>query len=374
MTLLQVLGPLALEVNGRTVALGGDKQRIVLALLAAAEGRAVPIASLLDALWEEAVGDKALATLQVHVSNLRRALATAGEPGPRVELLHDGYRLDLGGGELDVVLFRTRCAEASAARARGDAETASRLYGEALALWRGPAFADLTAVRAVAEIAVGLDEDRLVAVGRRIEADLARGLHAELVSELTRLVHQHPLRERFWEQHIVALYRSGRQGDALAAYATVRRLLQDELGVDPGEPLRRLEAAILAHDPDLDWTGTPVAVRVDATQRADDPALPAAALVARDGTRAPLTSGRHVIGRDPGCALVVDDPKVSRRHAEVVGTPDGYLLTDLGSTNGTFVNGRLCRAQLLGAGDEVTLGSTTWTFSVDPAPEPRAPA
>lgn len=368
MTVLRVLGPLALDAAGHGIALGGDKQRTVLALLAAAEGRVVPTASLLEGLWEDAVTDKAHATLQVHVSNLRRALAAAGEGAPRVELVHDGYRLDLAATQLDLAQFRSHCAAASAARTRGDSEAASRLYADALGLWRGDAFADLSGVRAVREIAVALDEDRLVAVGRRIDADLDRGLHAELVSELSQLVRQHPLRERFWEQLMVALYRSGRQADALSAYAGVRRLLSDELGVDPGEPLQRLEAAVLAHDPALDGRHTVAGPRVSATLRADDLAVPDAQLLAPDGRAVRLGPGRLLIGRDPECALVVDDPKVSRRHAEVVGTPEGYLLNDLGSTNGSFVNGRSCRSQLLSSGDELTLGATTWTFALDPQP------
>ena len=368
-----VLGPLAVEVSGREVALGGVKQRTVLALLAAAEGRAVTVQALLDALWDDDPGDKAAATLQVHVSNVRKALAAAGDGAPRVEHVPDGYRLDLAGAELDVVTFRGLCADGAAARARDDAATASARYGEALALWRGAAYADLAEVRAVTELAVALDEDRLVAVERRIDAELLLGRHAEQVSELQRLVRAHPLRERFWEQLLLALYRSGRQADALAAYATVRRQLLDELGVDPGEPLRRLEAAILAQDPVLDAEHTPAA-RVDATLRADDGSTPPAALVAAGGSRVALAAGRCVLGRQPGCTVVVDDPKVSRRHAEIVGTPGGYVLSDLGSTNGSYVNDELTSTRLLADGDRLTLGSTTWTFSLEALPDGPARA
>jgi len=369
-TWVRVLGPLAVEVDGSALALGGLKQRTVLAVLAAAEGRSVTVSSLLDALWDDGGGDKAAATLQVHVSNLRRALEAGG---PVVEHVPDGYRLDLRGAELDVVRFRELCAEAGAARAKEDAETASARYGEALALWRGPAYADLADVRAVAELAVALDEDRLVAVERRIDAELLRGHHAEVVGQLTQLTREHPLRERFWEQLLLALYRSGRQADALSAYAAVRRLLLDELGVDPAEPLRRLEAAILAQDPVLDAASTP-ADRVDATLRGDGPVVPPAALRAADGTTLRLAAGRCVLGRHHECTHVLDDPRVSRRHAEVVGTPEGYVVTDLGSTNGTLVNDVLTRTSLLADGDHLTLGSTTWVFSLEALPDPGGSA
>ena len=363
---LRVLGPLVWEVGGRPAPLGGDKQRTVLALLAAAEGRAVAVTSLVDALWEDDAGDSAVATLQVHVSNLRRSLGAAGDGAPRVERLRDAYVLELGDAELDVALFRARCAEAASAREAGDAARAATRYRDALGLWRGPAYADLTGVRAVREIAVALDEDRLVAHERLVDAELAAGRHVEVVGELSVLVHQHPLVERFWEQYVLALYRSGRQADALAAYSTVRRLLSDELGVDPGEPLRRLEAAVLDHDPALDWVpaGGPGA---EVTERAGSRTLPPARLVLPDATDLLLTPGRLVIGRDPTCGLVLDDPQVSRQHAEVVGTPDGYLLRDLGSTNGSYVGGHLTATRVLVRDDEITLGSTRLRFVLDDA-------
>jgi DNA-binding SARP family transcriptional activator len=361
---LRLLGPMRVEIDGRELALGGLKQRGILALLLTADGRAVSVPALLDALWADGGGDNAGATLQVHVSNLRKALAAGGEKAPRVELMAGGYRLTTSGAVIDLDEFRRLRRAAAALTASGAHAEAAQLYDEALAWWQGPALADVVAVRAVNDVAVALDEDRLVTLGHRVDADLACGRHAEVVGELRRLVAEHPLRERFWEQLVLALYRSGRQADALAAYSSVRRLLLDELGVDPGRDLRELETGILEQSETLAWSA-PVAapsVVVEETLRADDEGRPAAVLVAADGSRTPLGSGRTTIGRHPECSILVDDAKVSRHHAELVATPDGWAVSDLGSTNGTFVNGSACRSQLLADGDQLTIGTTTMTF------------
>src|SRR5206468_399231 len=156
-----------------------------------------------------------------------------------------GYRLVVADDELDAARFDAFAEQGRATLAADEPDRAADMLREALALWRGPAFGDLAHETAVAGHAASLDERRLSAVEDRIDADLALGRHSELVAELDRLVAQHPLRERLRGQQMLALYRAGRQADALAAYADARRYLVDELGIEPGPALRQLERAVL---------------------------------------------------------------------------------------------------------------------------------
>ena len=248
----RILGPLEIRQNGRSLPCKGAKQRLLLATLLLHPNEVVSSDRLIDALWGEDPPPTAAKALQVHVSQLRRLL----EPGLLVTR-PPGYELRVGDGQLDLPAFEAQAAEGRAAAASGRAERASALLGDALALWRGPPLADLTFEEALRAEISRLEELRLAVLEDRIGADLALGRHSELVPELEGLAGAHPLRERLRWQLMVALYRSGRQADALEVYRQTRRLLVDELGLEPSRELKALEERILAQDPELDSPRAP---------------------------------------------------------------------------------------------------------------------
>ena len=242
---VRLLGPIEAERDGVPATLGGPKPRALLAVLALEPGRVVSVDKLVEALWPGDPPETAAHAVQVYVSQLRKAL------GPVIATRAPGYELELAPERVDLHRFARLTQDGRAALEGGDPVTAEGALREALALWRGPALADfLYEPFAQTEIA-RLEELRTVTLEERIEADLALGRHAELVSELEALVAAQPLRERPRAQLMLALYRSGRQADALAAYRTARGTLVDELGIDPGPELRELEAAILRQDESL---------------------------------------------------------------------------------------------------------------------------
>ena len=239
----RILGPLEVRDGNRLVPLGGPRQRAVLAVLLTRANEVVSTDRLTEELWGDEPPGKAANVLQTYVSHLRKEL------GPDVLLTRaPGYLVQIEPNQLDLHRFERLLDEARAE----SPERAAVILREALALWRGPALADFAyEAFAHAEI-VRLEELRLAALERRIEADLALGRDTELVGELEGLVVRHPLRERFRGQHMLALYRSGRQAEALEAYQATRRTLVDELGIDPSPTLQELERAILRQDASLD--------------------------------------------------------------------------------------------------------------------------
>ena len=242
----RVLGPLEVSDETGPLLLGGQKQRAVLALLLLEPGRVVSIDRLIDALWGEHPPRTATTSLQNFISQLRKTL------GPEVvETKPPGYRLRVRPGELDVDRFRV-LVESS--RAAVPAERAEKLR-HALALWRGPPLADFTFEAFAQPHIAHLEELRLGTLEERVEADLETGGHAELIGELETLVEEHPQRERLRGQLMLALYRSGRQAEALQTYQAGRRLLVEELGVEPGRELHQLHGAILRQDAGLQAPG-----------------------------------------------------------------------------------------------------------------------
>lgn len=239
----QLLGPLEVAEHDRLLALGGVKQRSVLAVLLLHANQVVSADRLIDELWGASPPPTAGKSIQVHVSRLRKELGEG-----RLATRAPGYVLHVDPSELDLARFEHLVAEARTA----DPETAAQKLRAALALWRGPALADLAYEPFVQAEIARLEELRLAALDQRIDADLAAGRHAEIVGELEGLVSGHPLRERLRCQLMIALYRSGRQAEALDAYREARRELSEGLGLEPGEELRQLEHAILQHDPALD--------------------------------------------------------------------------------------------------------------------------
>ena len=247
--LFRLLGPVEVSDGDRPVRLGEGKQRAVLVLLLLHRNEAVSSDRLIDALWGEAPPATAAKVLQNHVGQLRRALDD--REGQRLQTRGRGYVLQVQDGELDVDRFDRLAEEGAQALARERPADAAARLREALALWRGSPLADV-AYEAFAQPEIArLEERHVAALEQRIDADLALGRHADVVAELEGLVAQHPLRERLRAQLMVALYRCGRQADALEAYGEARRVLLDELGVEPGPALRELQAAILRQDPEL---------------------------------------------------------------------------------------------------------------------------
>jgi DNA-binding SARP family transcriptional activator/pimeloyl-ACP methyl ester carboxylesterase len=257
---VKLLGPLEAS-DGRTpIVLAGRKPRALLARLLLDVNRTVASDRLIDDLWGDDVPESAPKMVQVYVSQLRKVL-----PPGVLSTRPPGYAIELDPEAIDVVRFERLRLEGEAAHAAGNAELAAQRYREALALWRGDALAEFPEPFARSE-AARLEELHLACIEARIDADLDRGRHAELPAELEVLVARHPLREALRAQQLLALYRSGRQSEALAAYQAFRALLADELGLEPSARLRELERRILVQDPELELRSPPAAPVVAAPE------------------------------------------------------------------------------------------------------------
>jgi DNA-binding SARP family transcriptional activator len=242
----RVLGPLEVREGARPLAVGRGKERALLAFLLLQANEVVSTDRLIDALWGENPPATAQTALQVYVSKLRKRLGST-----RIVTRAPGYVLELEAEELDLHRFERLISAGASSLAAGDAERAAGMLREALSLWRSPPLADLAYEAFVQPEALRLEELRVAALEQRIEADLVLGRHAQLVGELESLVARNPLRERLRGQLMLALYRSGRQADALDAYQSARRALVEELGLEPGTALQELERAILRQDASL---------------------------------------------------------------------------------------------------------------------------
>ena len=247
-----LLGPVELRIDGRKVALGGPKPRALLAILLLNANQVVPRDRVLEALWGERQPPAAARSLDSYVSRLRGLIGS-----DRLVRRAPGYLLRVEPGELDLERFRGMVEEARSRSAAGHAADAAATLRAALALWRGPALADLLYEPVASPHSERLEELRLSATEERIDADLACGGGPELVSELEGLVRDHPLRERLLGQLMLALYRAGRQAEALSRLQTSRQHLAEELGLQPGPALGDLERRILRHDPGLDAVRPP---------------------------------------------------------------------------------------------------------------------
>ncbi|MBU2663604.1 AAA family ATPase [Actinoplanes bogorensis] len=275
-----LLGPVAAESGGRELALGGLKQRAVFALLALEAGRVVPLDRLIDELWRDEPPARATLSLQSYMSRLRRILAGAPD-APRIVTRPPGWVLTLAPDDVDVARFG---ALVDAARAQTPASAAATLR-TALELWSGPALADLSALPFARDEAARLDELRLTATEMLLESRLAAG-ESDVVAELARrFVTSSPYRERGWSALMLALYRSGRQSEAVAAAAELRRVLGDELGLDPTPETRELEQRIRRQDPSLS---------AEVTRAPAQPSAPAP----------PVPPGTGLVGRDDVLAIV----------------------------------------------------------------------
>ena len=248
---VNVLGPLEVVDDGEPVPLGGPKERRLLAALALQPGQVVAESRLVDVLWGDDPPRTAVKTLQNYVLRLRKALSS-GSGGLSIVTVPPGYALRGSPEAFDSLDAAGRIAQAREAASAGDHGRAAELLEAALACWRGPSLVEFADEPFALAEAARLDELRQAALDERIDAELSLGRHGPCVAELEALLAENPLRERRWGQLMVALYRSGRQADALRAYQRARSILGEELGIDPGPGLRRLEQAVLDQDPSLD--------------------------------------------------------------------------------------------------------------------------
>lgn len=283
-----LLGPLEVRNEGRTIEIARGKPRALLALLLLSPGRVVPVERLIDELWGDTPPATVATALHVYVSGLRKAL------GEGMIATHEpGYAIQVAPEAVDLHRFEQLRREARDA----DPERAAALLAEALAIWRGPALADVALPREAAR----LEELRLGATEERIDAELELGAHEELVPELEGLVREHPFHERLRRQLMLALYRAGRQADALAAFADARRTFVDTLGVDPSPMLQELQHAILRQDvslaPSTDRTAVATVLFLDLGVRGEVEATADLALAAAEEQLS-----AHALRIEPGLA------------------------------------------------------------------------
>lgn len=365
-----LLGPLELTVAGAPTAVRGPKQAAVLAVLAV-ESAPVPADRLAEIVWDREADDRLTHSLQQHVSELRKLIEPSRAGRDRSQVL----RLGPGGYELvasvDIGAFERLASSAELALSDGREAEASELLDLSLALWRGPALADVRQGPWFDSAAARVEERRSHVVEVRVDVLLDQGRHRELVGELEELVAATPFREQLWSRLMLALYRSGRQADALGAYRRARSALVDELGIEPGPELRRLEQRVLAQDPGLEHVGrSPTAPpgELRSTHRTGSSAV-GGSLVLPDGQVVHLGPGRHVVGRQPGSDVLLTDSRVSRDHAEVLVVDGRVEVRDLGSTNGTTVDGAAVdRAELVG-GEVLSFGGVELAYSADEDPD-----
>jgi DNA-binding SARP family transcriptional activator len=330
----RVLGPLEARVGEQTLQLGGTKQRALLAALLLQANEVVTSERLAEELWGPERPRTAATALHVHVSQLRKALRTDRE---LLRTRPGGYMIALERDQLDLHRFEVLAEEGGRALSAGDAVSSLAHLRAALDLWRGPPLADL-AYEPFAQLPImRLEELRLAAIEARVEAELALGHHEALVGELDSLVREHPLRERMRAQLMIALYRSGRQAEALAAYRAGRRLLVDELGIEPDKTLQHLEAAILRHDRTLEHVPTPdrsIVVIDDAKQGTSvllDVAAPLSVRPTRGIVLARIVASDEEVDRASGLLLerrarLIEQGLSARAAAFASGDPGGDIV------------------------------------------------
>jgi DNA-binding SARP family transcriptional activator len=252
-----VLGPLELRRGQRSVPVRGRREQAVLTMLLLADGGTISVERLVAAAWDGDPPPGAVKAIRNCVSALRHRLAADGGPVIPIEATPAGYRLPAGAGRLDARDFRRQVDAARQLATAGDVARAAAGLRDALSRWRGPAL-DGAGGQVVQDCAARLDEERMTVLEECLDLELALGRHRQVTGELLALARQHPLRERFTGRLMLALYRSGRQAEALDAYFRLAKRLAVDLGIDPTPAVTQLHEAILQHDPSLD--GHPAAL------------------------------------------------------------------------------------------------------------------
>jgi DNA-binding SARP family transcriptional activator len=336
---LRVLGPVEAVVDDRLVDLGPRKQRALLALLVSRVGRPVAVDVLLEELWCGAPPPAATASLQAYMANLRRVLEPDRPPRAPATVLRTrapGYLLDSRRVDVDVCRFTGHAAAGWEAWGQGDTQCAVRDFEAGLALWRGQAYADVADAAWVAPEVARLEELRLTVVEGRCAALLKLGTHEMAVAELEAHVRAHPLREHGCKLLALALYRAGRQADALGVLGDIRGRLAEELGIDPGIALQHLERDILTQAPTLAWhPPAPTRTGVTATPEVPTTGPPqptgeVGVFVGREAALQRLIDALAAVASGGGQVVVVaGEPGIGktsllRRFAEVAGVPVGW--------------------------------------------------
>lgn len=360
----RVLGPLGVAIDGIPQPIGGPKQRAVFAALAIAGGRAVSARALADAAWNGDPPANYSATLHVFIAGYRKLFRDAGlDPKSVLITAAPGYRLAIDASASDLARFVHAMSTARESARSGQFADASRWYRKALDEFTGDALGDLYGLTFADEFAAAVDDQRLDATTGWAAAEIECGRASALIPELTTLARAHPLREPVWGQLIAALYSAGRQSDALDACRQLRKVLADELGIDPSPALQDLEARILRQE---GLAPAPSAAAMAATMIDDDAGTTDRAQLrdASGRTRKVPAGGLH-IGRMPDNEIVIDSPTVSRYHAVVSATSAGFSVRDLRSSNGTHVAGaRIADLAPLVDGDVITIGAHAFTFEI----------
>jgi DNA-binding SARP family transcriptional activator len=255
---VRVLGPIELSWQGRPLEVGGIKTRALIARLLIDRNITVSVDRLLEDIWTSNEGEGAEIALRSTVSRLRKRLRDAGVEHDLIVTRPPGYVLEVERAQIDVARFETMVAEGRSLLASDQAERAVAVLQEGLALWRGPAFGEVRDESFAQAESRRLEELRLSATETRVQAELILGRHNDLVGELESLTRANPMREALWGQRMLALYRAGRQGEALRVYQELRTMLVDEMGIDPGPEVAQLEQEILAQRPELMWQAPPM--------------------------------------------------------------------------------------------------------------------
>ena len=320
---IRLLGPFEVLARGTLADVGGSKRQALLAMLALRQGRVVDVDALVDGLWGEELPAAPRNALHHHIARLRAALGEESIVGSP-----DGYALK--GAHVDAVRFEELLAETRSALRDGDVPAAADAVASALALWRGPALQGLTGTAWFSAEARRLETLRVDALEEDFEVRLALGEHRELTPALRAALADNPFRERLWGQLMLALYRSGRQADALETFQEARRVLADELGLEPGPELRRLQEAILAHDPAI------AAVPVDRRRRGNLPA-PSTSFVGREDELGQVAGALH----EHRLVTLTGPPGVGKSRLAVETArslehefPDGIWLVDFARAGG----------------------------------------
>jgi DNA-binding SARP family transcriptional activator len=301
-----VLGPLEVrDPESRSVPLGGQKPRELLALFLLNSGHTLSVDRLVTHLWGESPSDGAAVTLRTHIVRVRKVIEDAGSAAALVN--HPGgYRLELDADSLDAEVFEQLVRDGQRAAGEQRHAHAVKILRQALGLWRGEVLDDLGPPDFAATAATRLNELRLVAWEHEIDCELETGGHSEAVSRLHQLVEEHPFRERFTAQLMLALYRSGRQAEALAAFAAARRRLAEELGLDPGPDLRELESSMLRQEPSLRQPALSPVAMIEVTARPGPEHEVEAGAVVANGERQPLRHDAVLLERAPVLEQLMD--------------------------------------------------------------------
>ena len=359
--LLSALGPLECRWAGEPLRLGGAKQQMVLALLLLEANRAVSVDRLLAWVWDDDAEPRNIATLHVYVSNWRRELAAASQVLGRqiIATKRPGYVLQLDVVQSDVLTFEALRASGETALVEGHAASAVGALRAALNLWRGEPLAGLPVdPSATARLLLAKD----TVMERLAEAELVLGRHREVTDELQNWVREHPLNEALRGHLMLALYRGGRQADALGTYREARHLLVEELGIDPSRGLQELERRILDQDPSLEVLSSSAVIGAGVTTEVRPSVVGPTAVLQFDDRVVPIDRAVFTIGRLADRHLMLDDVGVSRVHAEIRRSSDTFVIADVGSVNGTVVNGRREVQRVLEDGDVIRVGGVELTF------------